>query len=144
MRAADLRRIDEVFLGLIQAAPGDRLIFVFDEIHRIEGWEFFALRLNRNPNWRVIVTGSSADLEEDKVGRQLRGKTLTMRLYPLSFREFLRFRGQEPDRREFSTLDTARLSRLFGEYITTGSYPAMRYPVKKAWEWCLESDPASS
>jgi len=126
MQAADLRRIDEVFLGLTQAAPGDPLIFVFDEIHRIGGWEFFALRLNRNPDWRVMVTGSSADLEEDKVGRQLRGKTLTTRLYPLSFREFLRFRGQEPDRNEYSTSETARLSRLFGEYLTTGSYPAMR------------------
>jgi predicted AAA+ superfamily ATPase len=126
LQAADLRRIDEVFLGLAQASTRDRLVFVFDEIHRIEGWEFFALRLIRNPNWRVIVTGSSADLEEDQVGRQLRGKTLTTRLYPLSFREFSRFCGQEPDRSEFSTSDVARLNHLFEEYMTIGSYPAMR------------------
>lgn len=126
MQAEDLRRIDEVFMGLTQTSGADRLVFVFDEIHRVKGWEFFALRLNRNPNWRVIVTGSSADLEEDQVGRQLRGKTLTTRLYPLSFREFSRFHGQVPERSEFSTSDAARLSRLFDDYMMVGSYPAMR------------------
>lgn len=84
------------------------------------------MRLNRNPHWRVIVTGSSADLEEDKVGRQLRGKTFTIRLHPLSFREFLRFYDEEPSRNDFSTADAARMSHLFQEYMKVGSYPAMR------------------
>lgn len=126
LQAVDLRRIDEVFLGLVSGSGEEPLVFVFDEIQRVEGWEFFVLRLSRNPNWRVIVTGASADLEEDKVGRQLRGKTLTTHLYPLSFREFLRFFGGEPKRDGFSTADAARISRFFEDYMTTGSYPAMR------------------
>lgn len=125
LKTADLRRIDEIFLELAGASPQTPILFVFDEIHRVCDWEFFALRLKRNPKWHVVVTGSSSDLEEDKVGRQLRGKTFTIRLHPLSFREYLRFRGQEPGRKDFSTSEAARCKRMFREYMTAGSYPAM-------------------
>jgi len=124
MQTADLRRIDEVFLELSRATAKTGLLFVFDEIHRIPDWEYFALRLKRNPNWHVLVTGSSAELEEGKVGRQLRGKTVTVRLAPLSFREFLRFKGEEPQRSRYSTSAVAKLNGLLGEYMETGCYPA--------------------
>ncbi len=126
MQTEDLRRIDSVFLELSGASAQTPLLFVFDEIHRIKNWEYFALRLSRNRNWQVVVTGSSADLEEDKVGRQLRGKTYTIRLHPLSFREFLRFHGEEPSGKRFSTAAAARMRRRLQAYMKTGSYPAMR------------------
>lgn len=126
MQIADLRRIDRTFLELSGASTQTKLLFVFDEIHRILDWEFFVLRLNRNPNWHVIVTGSSADLEEDKVGRQLKGKTFTTKLYPLSFREFLRFSNERiPGKKSLSTSAAARMSRNFRKYMQIGSYPAV-------------------
>jgi len=125
LQTEDLRRIDEVFLELADASLQTKLLFVFDEIHRVRNWEFYALRLKRNPNWHVIVTGSSSDLEEGRVGRQLRGKTFTIRLFPLSFREYLRFRGREPKRTVFSTSEAAKYKRLFREYMEAGSYPAV-------------------
>jgi len=125
MRSSDLRLIDEVFFELTGASARTPLLFVFDEIHRIPDWELYALRLNRNPNWQVIVTGSSSKLEEQSVGRQLRGKTVTLCLQPLSFREFLRFRGQEPRQSRHTTSGAAKLSGLFKEYLVAGRYPAV-------------------
>lgn len=125
MKTDDLLRIDSAFMELKNITPKDSVLFVFDEIHRVENWEYFVLRLNRNPNWRVVVTGSSAALEEDKVGRQLRGKTVTHHLYPLSFREYLRFLGREPGKTHFSTAEAARLAGLFNDYLSCGSYPAI-------------------
>jgi predicted AAA+ superfamily ATPase len=125
MTSEDLRRIDKVFLELTESDTKSKLLFVFDEIHRVDGWEYFVLRLNRNPNWRVLVTGSSSDLEEDKVGKQVRGKTLTVRLHPLSFSEFLRFKGQQVAKGRHSVSEAARISRLFKEYMRMGSYPAI-------------------
>lgn len=125
LQVDDLRRIDEIFLEISGATAKTKLLFVFDEIHRIRNWELFVLRLNRNPNWRVVVTGSSSDLEEDKVGRQLRGKTFTIRLHPLSFQEYLRFLGQDPPGKRISTQAAAKFKRLFRRYMETGSYPAV-------------------
>lgn len=125
LQTDDLSRIDETFMEIGGITPKDPVLFVFDEIHRVTNWEYFVLRLNRNPNWRVVVTGSSADLEEDKVGRQLRGKTMTIHLYPLSFAEYLRFREQDAKKPGGSTADTARLAGHFNDYLRIGSYPAM-------------------
>ena len=125
LQTDDLRRIDALFLELTDASPQTPLVFVFDEIHRVKNWEYFVLRLNRNPNWHVVVTGSSADLEEDNVGRQLRGKSFTVKLHPLSFEEFLRFKGESFRPTRHSVADEARLSRLFEQYMQMGSYPAM-------------------
>jgi predicted AAA+ superfamily ATPase len=125
LRAQDLHRIDEIFLELSRSTSNDRLLFVFDEIHRIEGWEYFALRLNRNPNWRVVVTGSSSQLEGDKIGRQLRGKTATIRMLPLSFAEHLDFCGITCDKERLSTAKKAELKGAFRRYLAEGSFPAM-------------------
>lgn len=125
MRREDLQLIDSTFQEISGLGPGDPILFVFDEIHRIEGWEYFALRLNRNPNWSVLVTGSTAELEEDSIGRQLRGKTLTCRLLPLSFREYLRFGGIDWTQAIERTSGRAELRRAVHDYLENGSYPGV-------------------
>ena len=67
-----------------------------EEIHRkIDGWESYVIDLSRNPDWKVIVTGSSSKLLRDEIATALRGKSVSSTVYPLSFREFLKFRGFE-------------------------------------------------
>jgi hypothetical protein len=126
MTPADLARIDKVFLSLLKRSDNDRtLLFVFDEIHTVAGWEYFVLRLKKKPNWLVVVTGSTSNLEEDKVARQLRGKTFTNRLYPLSFREFLRFNGCDFQTDRMSSADRATVKGLLDGYFERGGYPAL-------------------
>ena len=126
MNVEDLSKIDKVFLSLLpEASRKSNLIFIFDEIHKIKGWENFVLRLKKKPNQYVVVTGSTSELEEDKVARQLRGKTFTNRLFPLSFIEFIRFKGCKIDPTKLSASDYITISNLFDEYIHHGSYPAL-------------------
>lgn len=126
MTPADLARIDRVFLSLLKRTDIERpLLFIFDEIHTVSGWEHFVLRLKKRPNWLVLVTGSTSDLEEDKVAKQLRGKTFTNRLYPLSFSEFLRFNGWEGQTDRMSSGDRATARGLLDGYFERGGYPAL-------------------
>ena len=126
MATSDLARIDKVFLSLLKQTDIERpLLFIFDEIHTVSGWENFVLRLKKKPHWLVLVTGSSADLEEDQVARQLRGKTFTNRLYPLSFREFLLFNGWNGQADRMSSDDRATAKGLLDDYLEKGGYPAL-------------------
>jgi uncharacterized protein len=126
MTPADLARIDRVFLSLLKRTDIEHpLLFIFDEIHTVSGWEHFVLRLKKKPNWLVLVTGSTSDLEEDKVAKQLRGKTFTNRLYPLSFSEFLRFNGWEGQTDRMSSSDRATARGLLDGYLEKGGYPAL-------------------
>ena len=38
------------------------LLFLLDEIHKVKGREEYVIDLSRNPNWKVVVSGSSSKM----------------------------------------------------------------------------------
>ncbi len=108
------------------------ILFIFDEIHRMQGWEDFVVDLSRNPNWKVIVTGSSSKMLSTEIATSLRGKSLTTSIYPLSFKEFLVFKKIIPT---LSTKNKAQIQIAFQEYLQWGGFPQVTLspkPVKEA------------
>ncbi|MBN1673526.1 MAG: ATP-binding protein [Kiritimatiellae bacterium] len=124
MQARDLGLIQSTLLkmsaGLGLKTP---LVFILDEIHKVAGWEQYVIDLSRNPHWKVIVTGSSSKLLRGDLATELRGKALSSTVYPLSFSEFLAFKGCGP--RANSTQERADIQRHFEEYLSWGGYPAL-------------------
>jgi predicted AAA+ superfamily ATPase len=124
LRATELSVIQRTFLKM-NPDFGLRtpVVFILDEIHKIGGWEEYVVDLSRNPNWKVIVTGSSSRMLRTDIATELRGKSISSMVYPLSFREFLRFKGLDtvPE----STTGQAQAIRLFEEYLQWGAYPAV-------------------
>jgi uncharacterized protein len=124
LKAADLGVIQRTFFKM---NPGFTLktpiVYILDEIHKIAGWENYVIDLSRNPHWRVIVTGSSSRMLHDEVSTELRGKAISSFVYPLTFREFLRFHALAEAGR--STTAEAAVLRLFDEYLQWGSYPVI-------------------
>lgn len=124
MDATDLKLIQNTFLKLNPdfelTTP---LLFILDEIHKVSNWEEYVIDLSRNPNWKVIVTGSSSKLLRDDIATELRGKAISSTIYPLSFSEFLKFKGfgYKPG----STKGQAETRRLFDEFLKWGAYPAV-------------------
>ena len=123
-QAYELKKIQEVFFKVSPSFTiKTPLVFVLDEIHKIIGWEQYVIDLSRNPYWKVFVSGSSSKLLADDISTELRGKSIKTIIYPLTFREFLKFHGiTEP---KFSTKGAADLSRLFDSYLKWGSFPAI-------------------
>jgi predicted AAA+ superfamily ATPase len=124
MTAADLKLVQRAFLKL---SPGfglkTPLVFIFDEIHRIQGWEDYVVDLSRHSHWKVIVTGSSSRLMRSDVSTALRGKAVSSIVYPLSFAERVRF--EETRANPASTQGQAETQRLFDDYLTWGAFPAI-------------------
>lgn len=123
MKANQLHQIQDTLLKISPKIDlKTPLIFILDEIHKIKGWEEYVIDLSRNPNWKVIVTGSSSKLLQSDVSTELRGKAISSINYPLSFKEFLRFNdfNYKPN----STKGLAEKFRLFDEFLKWGSYPA--------------------
>lgn len=124
MAATDLKLIQQTFLKL---NPGFELktplVFILDEIHKISGWEEYVIELSRNPFWKVLVTGSSSKMMRDEITTELRGKAISTMVYPLSFREFLDFKGI--GRKKLSTIGQVETRRAFDEYLEWGAFPAI-------------------
>ncbi len=72
-------------------------ILYLDEVQHVEGWEKFAHRAHRKV--KIFVTGSNSSLLSTDYSKALVGRTKSFDVYPLSFPEFLRFRGLKKNRR---------------------------------------------
>lgn len=109
-------------------------IYLFlDEIHNIPGWSKWLRRHELRPV-KFVISGSSAVLTPRRIAEELGGRTLTYILYPLSFREFLRFKGVRLDEHVDYSERRYDILRLLREYIEYGGFPEVvltRDPIKK-------------
>lgn len=95
-------------------------IIVFDEIHNIAEWEkWIRIMLEKKENVKLIVTGSSSKIFKSKISEILTGRTLVYLLYPLSFSDFLKFKGYQLKKVE----SYQSLKMFLTEYLEYGGFP---------------------
>lgn len=110
-------RFNDFYLFLKEYAP-ERKFLLLDEIQEIPNWSKWLRTLNDTTNYLIFATGSSSKLSSREIPTELRGRTLTITLWPLSFREFLDFKGV--DKKEISKW---RLLKYLKEYVKFGGFP---------------------
>lgn len=113
-----------------------RPIVLLDEVQAVPDRERI-VRYLLDKNYTVYVTGSSSKLLSREVATHLRGRSLTYTLFPLSFREFLRFKGVEYRGREFYR-NVPKINRLLEEYLRFGGYPEVALASEDVKELILK------
>ena len=113
----DFNLLLEVFLELHPKAK----TFFFDEIQNIIGWEKFARRLFTE-EYKIYITGSSANLLSSEIATSLTGRNIRIELYPFSFKEYLKYNNQEI-KEIYTTKERATISRYLEEYLKFGGFP---------------------
>jgi len=113
------QQLYEVFVELY----GEEDYFYFDEIQNIHGWEHFVRRLY-NLGKKIFITGSNARMLSKELGTLLTGCYMSIELYPFSFSEYLRFRGEERLAGNISgTVKRGEVQAAFGKYLADGGFP---------------------
>lgn len=105
-----------------------RRVYLFvDEIQNAAHWSKWARRItDQNPNVKLIMTGSSSSLLSREIATELRGRTLSVKVFPLSFREFLSARGTPVDvDRILYSRERPLIKKAFNEYLEIGGFPAV-------------------
>lgn len=95
--------------------------YFFDEIQNVDGWEKFVRRLYDTVSTNVFITGSNSKLLSSEIATSLRGRTINYEVFPLSFKEYLKFR--KIDDKKFDTKSKSLLANAFNEYLLCGGYP---------------------
>ncbi|WP_456368053.1 ATP-binding protein [Thermococcus sp.] len=122
--ANDLMEMMRVYYSLASVPKGEKLIFLLDEVQAVDGWERF-IRYLLDMGHRVILTGSSSKLLSKEVATILRGRVITVNLYPFSLSEVLRVRGLE---KVLPGLETrGKLLGVIRECLEWGSYPEVMF-----------------
>ena len=93
------------------------LYLFFDEIQEIPDWEAHLKAFYDNERLKIFCTGSTSALIASQEGK-LTGRQIISVVYPLSFQEFIRFRGPVPKLSE-----DYKFEKLVEEYLSIGGYP---------------------
>ena len=114
----------QILLELFIELYGEQKAFYFDEIQNISGWERFVRRLH-DQKYKVYVTGSNATMFSRELGTRLTGRYLLLEMYPFSFQEYVYWKTDKEiiDLFKLTTMLTAKIRRLFNEYIEDGGFP---------------------
>ena len=110
--------INELFKG--------ELKFLFlDEIQNIPNWSKWLRRVYDAENIRFFVSGSSSKMSSKEIPTELRGRFLEVKMFPLSFKEFLRFKGLNFDLKTigYSDKQKSELLKSLNEFHEYGSLP---------------------
>jgi predicted AAA+ superfamily ATPase len=99
-----------------RASAGEGLFLLIDEVQEVPEWAKVVNSLRVSFKVDIYLTGSNASLFSGDSLTYLAGRYLEIRVFPLSFAEFLAFRGAPED---------IQPSRLFETYLRDGSFPAV-------------------
>ncbi len=118
----------ETFYTLHPEALSEGAYLFFDEIQEMEGWGGWLRRIVDTTRATIYVTGSSSKLLSTEISTEFRGRSIEFVLYPLSFRETLRFSRTDvdPDSQAFTMAERLMLQQRFAAYLREGGFPAVQ------------------
>ena len=107
---------------------GDSGCLLLDEITAAKDWEGWLTRNHEMLKGRLRLVVSSSRATLSRPSKPLRGRVLAHELYPLSFAEFLRFKGVSV---EPTTAGIGRAEKALTEYLVYGGFPEVALAADK-------------
>lgn len=121
MDVSDFDEILQAYRLMYPDRPLSSVYMFFDEIQIVKGWELFVLRVYKSYCKNVYVTGSTAQMLSGEMNSALRGWPDEYTEYPLSFKEFIAFKGIKANR--YTEEGAALMANMFNSYLLTGGFP---------------------
>lgn len=112
--------LDELYSVYIGTYMPERPVMFLDEVQNIKGWEKFVSRLSSKV--KFVVSGSNATLMSSEYSTALTGRHIPVRIYPLSFSEYLTATGITVADLRITEARARIRARLF-DYIDFGGFP---------------------
>ncbi len=116
-------------LGLIKDTymefinPQGKPYIFLDEVQNIEYWEKWVnteLELKKS---HIYITGSNSSMLSSEIDTALSGRYVSVEVYPLSFKEYLLFKGIEVKNKLELISQKHLINREFRAFISEGGFP---------------------
>lgn len=95
----------------------EKIYFLIDEIQFVEGWQKIINAIRVSFNSDIVITGSNANLLSSELATLLSGRYVEVKIYPLSFKEFLLAKNIGTTSRE--------VDKAYLEYEKYGGFPSV-------------------
>src|SRR4030067_2838350 len=119
-----LNELDLILRAYAELYPDTKIkdcYLFFDEIQNIENWEKFVRRVYDSVTKNIFITGSNSKFLSSDIATSLRGRTVSFGVFPLSFKEYLRFGKVEID--IYSSKSLAKINNYLLRFLKNGGFP---------------------
>ena len=118
MTAEELDLVLQAYREMYPATELKDVWMFFDELPLVKDWEYFVLRLFKGSCKHIFICGSNASTLSVEMKSALRGWPREVEVWPLSFREYLRFKGVDAD--SHLEQDKARVQPSMNTTVSAG------------------------
>jgi len=116
-----LEQIKSVYLEYLD--PDSKPYLFLDEIQNVPSWEKWVNKECELKRSWVMLSGSNSSLLSSEIASALSGRYVSIDVYPLSFLEYIDFKGIKVASK-LDLVDTKiKLQRAFESYMTYGAFP---------------------
>lgn len=117
--------LDEFERSIADERKSGKILWCFDEIQVVPGWERFVRRLLDQGNVEIAATGSSAALLSKEIATSLRGRGWMIPLFPFSFAEYLAHHAVTIPKtgKLLSGKERLQVERHFADWLKVGGFP---------------------
>lgn len=116
--------LEEIYNSYRQSiCPEGKAYLFLDEIQNVDQWERWVRARNDTENIKIFVTGSSSRLMSRELGTLLTGRHLSFKVFPLSFKEFLRFEEIDIPKQSLPVAAKPKIHHALNKYLKWGGFP---------------------
>lgn len=116
-----LQKIYESYLEFL-SPQGTPYIFL-DEVQEVNEWQKWVLSMQELKKAHIIISGSNAKILSTELSTLLTGLHLDITIFPLSFKEFLKFNNINFKKENGIVLNETKIKSLMREYMEIGGFP---------------------
>ena len=125
LKLEHLRFVGDVHAELFPDAARESCWYFLDELQDVKGWELYARRLLDSHLVQLCLTGSSSKLLSGEIATHMRGRSIDIEVFPLSFAEFLSFNSlvKKVPPAPYSSRTAGLLRHAMQRYLDEGGFP---------------------
>lgn len=132
IEANNLNELLDAFYEMSKIDKNNNIYLFLDEIQNVKDWDIWARRIyDTKKNIRLILTGSSSKLLSREISTKLRGRVINIEVFPLSFKELLKWKNIDYDLNTISySKHKIEIKKLFNSFLFNGGYPIINIEKK--------------
>ena len=116
--------LNEIVEAYREVAPIENLFI--DEIQNCSDWISFIRKAHdRKEIPQIWISGSNSSFIKKEFATLLTGRNITIKVFPLSFEEFLHFKSVKETKLPLSSKKKAAVKSHFTQYLEIGAFPAV-------------------
>lgn len=132
IEANNLNELLDAFYEMSKIDKNNNIYLFLDEIQNVKNWDMWTRRIyDTKKNIRLILTGSSSKLLSREISTKLRGRVINIEVFPLSFKELLKWNNINYDLNIISySKNKIEIKKLFNLFLFNGGYPIINIEKK--------------